>query len=145
LISLLRYNGVYSSRLIEDWVERELKLLLGEYAPRDRAVCFKDLNIPATVVATDLADGRPVTRGYHVNPDQAVAVAVRESCSIPLFFQAVAGRYVDGGAVSNLPAFVFDHENRLLETRCRNWRGRSRPPSLTGAKNFKWNCNHTST
>lgn len=40
-------------------------------------------------------------------PQESVAHAVSASCAIPLFFQPVDGRYVDGGALSNLPTFVF--------------------------------------
>lgn len=40
-----------------------------------------------------------------------MAFAVRASCSIPFFFQP-AQQFVDGGVISNIPAFVFDQENK---------------------------------
>ena len=40
-------------------------------------------------------------------PQDSVSHAVRASSSIPLFFQPVDNRYVDGGILSNLPSFVF--------------------------------------
>ena len=43
----------------------------------------------------------------HITPNDDVATAVRASCSIPFFFQPVESRYVDGGALSNLPTFVY--------------------------------------
>jgi hypothetical protein len=51
---------------------------------------------------------------------ELVAHAVQASCAIPLFFQPIERRFVDGGLLSNLPAFVFSergHSDRPLSTR----------------------------
>lgn len=102
------YGGAYSSTAIEDWVDERLSELIPD-APRP--VKFKSLSLPTTIVATALAEGRPKIWSTATTPDESVALAVRCSCSIPFFFEPVAvgnNRFVDGGLLSNLPAFVFD-------------------------------------
>lgn len=50
-------------------------------------------------------------------PSESVAKAVCCSCCIPVFFQPVDNKYVDGGVLSNLPSFIFaeePHYNRIL-------------------------------
>ena len=101
------YGGAYSSTSIEEWVDERISELLPN-APRP--VKFNALLLPTTIVATDLAGGRPKVWSTTITPDESVALAVRCSCSIPLFFEPVAvgnSRFVDGGLLSNLPAFVF--------------------------------------
>ena len=101
------YGGAYSSTSIEEWVDERISELLPN-APRP--VKFNALFLPTTIVATDLAGGRPKVWSTTTTPDESVALAVRCSCSIPLFFEPVAvgnNRFVDGGLLSNLPAFVF--------------------------------------
>jgi predicted acylesterase/phospholipase RssA len=53
---------------------------------------------------------RLVAMDYQSHPDKSVADCVRESCSIPFFFEAVAGTgaergqlFVDGGILLNYP------------------------------------------
>jgi predicted acylesterase/phospholipase RssA len=97
--------GMYSSSEIQKWVEQELHLLLPHIG--NRPIRFGDLPIPTWVVATDLKTGNVETWSTRSTPNEEVAPAVRASCSIPVFFQPVASRYVDGGTLSNLPTFVF--------------------------------------
>lgn len=105
--SLLAYGGFHSSRPIETWLNEILsKLLPGAKTP----VLFRDLLIPTSVVATDLGSQSLRVWSSAKTPDESVAFAVRASCSIPIFFQPVIqgdSRLVDGGVLSNLPAFVF--------------------------------------
>lgn len=111
LISVLARNGVYSSASIAEWLEKELKDLLPGI---EGVVKFRDLRIPATVVATDLWERDVRVWSSETDPDEPVAaIAVRASCSIPFFFQPVQNRYVDGGTLSNLPAFVFQKGDGL--------------------------------
>jgi len=101
------YGGAYSSTSIEEWVDGRISELLPDAV---RPVKFNALLLPTTIVATDLAGGRPKVWSTTTTPDESVALAVRCSCSIPLFFEPVAvgnNRFVDGGLLSNLPAFVF--------------------------------------
>ncbi len=104
---IVAYGGAYSSSAIETWVDERITELLPE-APRP--VKFKALLLPTTIVATDLFGGQPKIWSTTTTPDESVALAVRCSCSIPLFFEPVVvgnSRLVDGGLLSNLPAFVF--------------------------------------
>lgn len=105
-------SGLYSSEPLEKWLE---PLLLEQVAHRREkgtrgAVRFSELLLPLHVVATDLMTGRPKIWSRESTPEDSVSVAVRCSCSIPFFYQAVRNQQsvlVDGGAVSNLPSFVF--------------------------------------
>lgn len=101
------YGGVYSSREIEKWTDDRIAELIPG-APRP--IKFRDLLLPTTIVATDLAGGRAKVWSTTSTPDESVALAVRCSCSIPLFFEPVAvgnACFVDGGLLSNLPTFAF--------------------------------------
>jgi predicted acylesterase/phospholipase RssA len=105
--NLLAYGGFHSSLPIEIW----LNALLSQLLPSAKTpVSFRDLLIPTSVVATDLGSQSLRVWSSATTPDESVAFAVRSSCSIPIFFQPVVhgdSRLVDGGVLSNLPAFVF--------------------------------------
>jgi len=75
-------------------------------------VRFGDLPIPTWVVATDIVSRDVKVWSTWTTPEDDVGHAVRCSCSIPGFFQPVDARFVDGGVLSNLPAFVFQHAER---------------------------------
>lgn len=124
IASIINFGGIYSSTYIETWIEEKLSKLL---SINGRPVKFKDLPLPTYIVATDLLSSSVKIWSQSLTPDENVALAVRSSCSIPLFFQPVISgnnRYVDGGVISNLPAFVFfesqsevsdrPHSNRIL-------------------------------
>lgn len=101
------YNGIYSSANIETWIDARLSELL---PGAKRPVRFKDLPIPTYIIATDLLSSNVQVWSNYSSPGDSVAFAVRSSCSMPLFFQPVAkgdNRFIDGGVLSNLPAFVF--------------------------------------
>nr|WP_305888665.1 patatin-like phospholipase family protein [Methylomonas sp. SURF-2] len=105
-------SGLYSSKPLEDWMEDNLKNLVAHLrAPGETGpIKFHELTLPLHIVATDLTTGKPKEWSKEKTPDEAVAFAVRCSCSIPFFYQAVDNKQsvlVDGGAVSNLPSFVF--------------------------------------
>ena len=76
-------------------------------------VRFSDLELPLRVVAADIVTGTTRIFGGLEDADMAVADAVAASACYPGVFAPVAigdGMYVDGGLVSNLPAWVFDAE-----------------------------------
>ncbi len=105
---IARFGGMYSSEGVEEWVDERLAQLLPNAS---RPVRFRDLLRPTYIVATHLDTKSVRVWSKEKTPDDIVAFAVRASCSIPLFFQPVvqgSGRLVDGGVLSNLPAFVFD-------------------------------------
>jgi predicted acylesterase/phospholipase RssA len=96
--------GMHSSEYIEQFMEQELKTLLpNSHSP----VQFRDLPRAVAVVATDLRTRKVKVWSSVETPMDEVSFAVRASCTIPLYFQPVQNRYVDGGVLSNLPSFAF--------------------------------------
>jgi NTE family protein len=76
---------------------------------------FADVNahtgIDLRIVTCDLATHQAVVLSHRTTPMLPVALGVRMSMSIPLFFAAVrhaAGLYVDGGTMWNYPISIFD-------------------------------------
>lgn len=102
----MQHFGLFSSSAIEIWIEESLRKLLDKHD--GEKVKFKDLNIPLTIVATELGSPEPKIWSSESTPDESVAYAVRCSCSLPIFFQPVDQKFVDGGIVSNLPSFVIN-------------------------------------
>jgi predicted acylesterase/phospholipase RssA len=141
------YSGLHNSRPIESWMEERLQALIG--ARRQLGVSgpvqFQELRLPLHVVATDLATGRPKVWSRETTPEDSVAHAVRCSCSIPFFYQAIGSPQsvlVDGGAISNLPSFVFsklqaDRERRNLSSRALAFRLIAEPIQLRQVKNLQ--------
>ncbi|MEJ6395102.1 patatin-like phospholipase family protein [Gymnodinialimonas sp. 2305UL16-5] len=80
-------------------------------------ITFGDMPKPLRIVATDLDSGQ--LRLFPSRPEDLnlpVAKAVTASACVPGIFAPVeigGIRYVDGGLVSNLPAWVFDTELRM--------------------------------
>jgi predicted acylesterase/phospholipase RssA len=105
--------GMYDSSKIQQWVDDELKQLLG----RSKSVQFKDLIIPTTIVATDLKSKTVKLFSSATTPEEYVGEAVRYSCNIPVYFQPIQERFVDGGLISNLPTFVFKEKQDSLYER----------------------------
>lgn len=106
------YGGLYNSERLGDWVEKCLVELVRPKEPQNkRPVFFSELPTPLYIVATDLTSGQPKVWSNETTGEESVALAVRHSCTIPFFFQpAKAGStiFLDGGAISNLPAFVLN-------------------------------------
>ncbi|WP_336717740.1 patatin-like phospholipase family protein [Pantoea ananatis] len=114
---ILFYSGMHSSSKLQNWIENELMKLIEPYREKGTTgnVKFKELKIPLHLVATNLSTGLPQVWSVETTPEESVSYAVRCSCSIPFFFQAICDKesiLVDGGVVSNLPSFVF---SKLLE------------------------------
>lgn len=111
---LVTQRGLYGTRSFLRWMHE----ILNQKAPRDPQgrVTFGSLrqnNVLLKVIATDL-----VYRTYlEFNPVNyagvEVANAVQSSMSIPFFFEPYphgSSFLVDGGLVSNFPAWVFEAE-----------------------------------
>lgn len=100
----------------EAWLQRKV-----QPGPTGK-VLFSDL--PANgmllkIVAADLDEKKPVVFSAQDTPDVAIADAVAASIAIPFVFRPVTievnskrRTLVDGGVVSNFPAWVFDRERR---------------------------------
>lgn len=97
--------GINNSVMIKDWVDKKLRDILNKTQP----VKFKDLAIEAHVIVSDLKTKRVEIFNKENSPNKDVAEAVQYSCNIPIFFQPIELRYVDGGMLSNLGTFVFSN------------------------------------
>lgn len=95
--------GINNSIKIKEWIEIKLKEILNTTQP----VKFKDLLIDAHVVVSDLKTKRVEIFNKDNSANKDVAEAVQYSCNIPIFFQPIDLRYVDGGMLSNLGTFVY--------------------------------------
>lgn len=104
-------GAAYSSERLENWLDD----LLGKLLPdATRPIRFHDLILPTSIVAGDLSGKRYKLWSNQHTPGEKVAMAVRSSCSIPLFFEPVESGndfLVDGGILSNLPTFAFDDDH----------------------------------
>lgn len=107
-------QGMYDSTAIYSMVDAELQKLLGI----STTIRFEDMKYPLTIVAADIKEHKLKIWSTTTTPHDSVAKAVQCSCSIPVIFKPVDGRYVDGGLLSNLPAMVFAENlydfNRIL-------------------------------
>ena len=131
-LSLLKDTGVYEGKYFHDWIKDLLSRKMGK-----KEVTFGDLrrdDVPEDadpvfryrlqVIVSDVTERQMVVlpRDYEdlgwAHPDNVpVALAVRMSMSIPIFFEPVplvdqyTGRehtIVDGGMLSNFPVWLFD-------------------------------------
>jgi len=90
-------------------MELRLRELLGCVAG---PMTFNKLPHSVYVLAADVLTRKAKVWGTFDTPEDSIAAAVRASCSIPFFFQPVGGRYIDGGVLSNLPAYLFSLQGR---------------------------------
>lgn len=100
LARLLASFGIDSGRHLDRWIAA----LLG--GPRTFAEVQRQRGIKLVVCATNLTDRRAEYFSVDTAPDMDVALALRMSCSIPLYFAAVRhdGKvYVDGAVSDNFP------------------------------------------
>lgn len=104
--------GIFSTDKFEEWLNAQLRQKL---FPDDsnRVVTFADLPIPLQIIATDLTGRKIVVFNREKYPGCAVAKAVGASIAIPGVFRPPEIEnmiLVDGGVLSNFPAWVFDEE-----------------------------------
>ncbi|MBY8963660.1 patatin-like phospholipase family protein [Flavobacterium sp. D11R37] len=109
-LPVVTYFGMHNSENIKDWLEAKLQELLPDVP---KPIKFKDLIIPTSVIVTDIITKRVEVFSTEKSSSKDVSEAVQASCNIPIYFQPVEMRYVDGGILSNLPTFIFEnHPNR---------------------------------
>ena len=102
-------QGLVDLRPAVEWLDG----LLREKLQLTRPIVFGDLRIPTKVVTADIRTRKLVVQGGPDGLSSEVAPAVMASACFPFFFQPLAvgsGLYLDGGLVSNLPAWIFDQE-----------------------------------
>lgn len=110
LSRLWRKFGLAETVTARAWLDNALRQKLAVDDPK-RPLVFGDLPIPLRVIVGDVKSGAMRVAG--ADKTEPVVDAVLASASFPLFFapKAVNGTWlVDGGIVSNLPAWVFDRE-----------------------------------
>lgn len=114
LADIAKYGGLHNSASLGNWIESRLVELVRPNGSSSKVpVLFSELPIPLHVVATDFSTGKPKIWSPETTGDESVTLAVRHSCTIPMFFQpAPSGSsiFFDGGAVSNLPAYVLNKQ-----------------------------------
>lgn len=122
------FSGDGFERTIDGWIRSSEQLR--DYikdVPSNRLLQFRDLRAarlpPLFITATNLSTREiellnSVQRQYD---NVAIARAVRASVGVPFFFRPINvrsaprdGWFVDGGVISNFPAWIFSHELRRL-------------------------------
>jgi NTE family protein len=109
LRSVWSQSGATGTEKIRDWLNEQLRRKLG--MPDGARVVFGELPIKLRVVVADLSAGDILVFGGPQHQQMEVAEAVAASLSYPLFFRPVRigeSIHVDGGLVSNFPAWVLD-------------------------------------
>lgn len=108
-------RGLSSLDVLVEKLDRALALKLGIQGPV-RFADFEARGKPLRIVATDVAARRLKIFSGTATPLVRVAEAVAASASLPIAcsYRDVDGcQYIDGGIVSNLPAWTFDEERAL--------------------------------
>lgn len=117
LLDLAFNQGFHSPRNVRAWVEQKLQKLLPD---ANKPITFDSLLFPTYIISTDIRRAEAKVWSQKTTPKELVADAVEASCAIPFFYQPVNNRYIDGGALSNLPSFVFSgrqSSERMLASR----------------------------
>lgn len=118
--NFLKEYGFLRTSNFTTWLEQALiegrKVSLN---PEAKKVLFRHVETPLAIIATDLTNNEIKVFSQERTPDESVSGAVAASISIPLAFHPCelnGLRLVDGGLLSNFPAWVFDEERgRILD------------------------------
>ena len=126
--SLTKDRGIFDTLPFTKWLEDRLAERLSSHAiwgseiQSGCKVLFKHIDMPLKIIATDLTNQTIKVFSKEDDEEQSVAEAVAASISIPFLFKpARFDRYlhgqelVDGGLLSNFPAWVFDKERRDVD------------------------------
>lgn len=118
LINLYFPLGLFSTHQFEEWLNECLssKLFSGD---KTKSVTFADLKIPLKIITTDIRSRRPLVFGNGAHDTESVAKVVAYSIAIPFAFKPHVLTepehvLVDGGVLSNFPAWVFDDQRAAL-------------------------------
>src|SRR5262245_28418612 len=108
-----RRLGLYKGNEFHRWIAERISIKLTKR--RHDSPTFEQLPIPLTVIAADIVRQQVKVFSRRWTPKIVVADAVRMSMSIPLFFCPM--RFgeeviVDGGVLSNFPAWAFEEERK---------------------------------
>ncbi|HOI23388.1 MAG: patatin-like phospholipase family protein [Spirochaetia bacterium] len=124
-IRLVQEKGWYSSDYLYQWlrtvIAQSFSVVKEAYSFRDfqNTAIHKDKRafLALYVTGTDISNRKSRVFSYETTPEMEVALAVRISMSIPLFFEAIPFGYpgtqglqyfADGGLMWNYPIELFD-------------------------------------
>jgi NTE family protein len=116
LCSLSKRQGVMGTDPIREWLNELLRKKLQEKHPKvefGKDILFRDITVPLKVIAADHEKAQIRVFSSVSDPTLSVADAVCASISIPFVFtpkKIGETEYIDGGIMSNFPAWVFDRE-----------------------------------
>ena len=106
---LKQRGGLLRTDVFKNWLNKTLAEKL--QCDPNHVVLFRDLPLPLKIIATDVETQSLRVFAMPFDGEFPVADAVCASISIPFVF-APFGKYVDGGIMSNFPAWVFDVERK---------------------------------
>ena len=109
-LRVLRKFGFFKGDAFLRWMQDRIAAKAGDKDATFAAV-HAATGFDLRVVACDLSRRTAVVLSHETTPSTPVAVGVRMSMSIPLFFAAVpygGELYVDGGTMWNYPISIFD-------------------------------------
>lgn len=123
-LSIIYNKGIYSSEIIEDWVNGLLEKkgvktfgdLMNNGESRLKTIVADITRSKMLILPEDLDE-------YGINPGKfSVAKAVAMSCAIPYYFTPVKLKQkdkecfiVDGGLLSNFPIWIFDNDDPVMQ------------------------------
>ena len=122
---LIQDKGWYSSDYLHAWLR---SVIAGQFTVAKEAYTFRDFRDESIhagrrpffdlhVTGTDISNRTSRVFSFETTPDMEVALAVRISMSIPLFFESIPFQYpgtsepqfyADGGVMWNYPLSIFD-------------------------------------
>ena len=110
-------EGIAESRIAIEEICKEIEI---KFKIQDRPVKMSDFPMPIFIIATNISSKCAAIFSNSATPDVFLSDALAASVCIPVAFPVheINGiQYIDGGIVSNLPAFVFTEELTLHPNR----------------------------
>jgi len=124
-VRLVQEKGWYSSEYLYSWIR---SVIAGQFTTEKEAYTFRDFRdetihvgkrpfFDLYLTGTDISNRASRIFSFETTPDMEVALAVRISMSIPIFFESISFQYpgtpgpqyyADGGVLWNYPISMFD-------------------------------------
>ena len=117
LADFWQQRGFFTTELFVKWLDDELAKQVKRNTNLNRVI-FEDMPTPLVVISTDLTSQSIKVFSKEKTPRVSVADAVAASISIPFIFKPFnldGVELVDGGLLSNFPAWVFDDERQAQD------------------------------
>jgi predicted acylesterase/phospholipase RssA len=107
--NLIGSGGLFRGQVFLETMRQALGSKVFPRSP-ERPVTFRDLPLDLAVIAANLTTREMLVYSKQTTPDQEVALAVRQSMSVPIVFEPVrldGSEIVDGGIYESFPFWVF--------------------------------------